>query len=154
MAEARDDLQRIFFEYDLDKDGLEIREEFHRMCKAVDRQCTLKQADDLFHRCDRNGDGGIAFEEFFRVCFEAPDGSLVSKPEDAGSLEADSAEIANGEGHEGTPVPVKSLDMRTLVSRKRVVDIQADASGRLFLLVFLLYPGLLYLDLCAFDAPC
>jgi hypothetical protein len=112
--ETMERLHAVFSKFDADGTGIE-KDEVAIMCAKIDDDITQKEIDHLFNKADTDGSGVIDFKEFY---------AAVISTEKKSRKEA------------------KKLDLKKLVEKKRRTDIASDATGRLFLLVFLLYPGL------------
>jgi len=113
--EAQQHLKELFDDFDADGDGVEV-EEVTKILQKIDPTATLEQAQEIFDVADSDGSGVIDFMEFQAAVSGAKEGS----PKDGTS----------------------QLDLKVLVKRKAQANIRDSATGRLFLLVFILYPGL------------
>lgn len=82
--------------------------------RKIDPATTTEQIDALFKKADADGGGFIDFEEFHAAVI----GSSSSGDDDGASL-----------------------DLGVLVMKKARANIRDEAAGRVFLVVFLLYPG-------------
>ena len=101
-----------FKRFDTDGRGIN-KDEMTAMCAKIDERITKKQVTELFEAADRDGGGIIDFTEFYTA-------------------------IKNhGDGQEN-----EQIDMSALVSRSQRNALAADATGRVSLLAFLLYPSL------------
>merc|ERR1711871_568593 len=112
--ETMERLHDIFAKFDTDGTGID-KAEVTTMCAKIDEDITSNEIDYLFEAADSDGSGQIDFKEFY---------SAVISTEKKNRKDA------------------KRLDLKKLVQKKRRTDIASDATGRIFLLVFLLYPGL------------
>ena len=86
--------------------------EMNEIVNKIDDDITEEETQELFERADTDGGGLIDFDEFYAAVH-------------------DDSQAAKG-----------SLDLKKLVRKQEKVLIRADAAGRVFLLAFLLYPGL------------
>ena len=114
--ENKQRVQRIFDRFDIDGDGVELEEVF-QIVAAIDPTIESDRVVALFNEADTDDGGSIDFAEFYHAVTKAPDPTKKKK-----------------KGH-------KKLDLAILVKKQQRAETKAAASGRMFLLCFLLYPG-------------
>ena len=138
--ENREKVQAIFSHFDKDGDGVEL-EEVKMIAEKIDPDVTDEAVLQLFADAGK----GTAYLLCFRSCYvlrpmtllvvSDTDGSgVIDFEEFYGAVTAPRPKVQEGEK--------RGFDLRVLVKRSQILQIKANASGRLFLLVFLLYPGL------------
>eukprot|EP01051_Picozoa_sp_SAG22_P005755 SAG22_NODE_353_length_11812_cov_58.910783_4_plen_1161_part_00 len=107
-------LRAVFNKFDVDGSGIEL-DEIRAVVEEVDPSYGDDDVQALFKKADRDGSGVIDFDEFHAAAL------------------AKGAEDSSGE---------KRLDLRELIWKKQRMDLITEASSRLLLFVFLLYPGM------------
>ena len=113
-AKVEAHLRELFEEFDTDGTGIELTE-LQAMVRKINSNTSDEEAHALFQAVDTDGTGTIDFDEFHKaVAAKTRHRHLRRNP----------------------------LDLKTLVKRKEHAKIRAKADGRLFLLIFLIYPGL------------
>ena len=124
-AENKMRVRRIYDRFDLDGDGVSL-EEVILIVKSIDPNIPPEQVKDLFDEADADNGGGLSFEEFFNAVTEPPD-SNEKRKRSIKSLGRKQAQ---------------KLNLGILVKKQQRAETKASAAGRIFLLAFLLYPGL------------
>eukprot|EP01046_Picozoa_sp_COSAG06_P071945 COSAG06_NODE_20814_length_780_cov_1.038179_2_plen_184_part_01 len=113
-ADAITDLRELFDQFDADGSKKIDITEITAIVLKIDPRTTSEEIDALFRKADADNCGGICFDEFLAAVSDEP-----------------------GDNDE-----VMRLDLGLLVKKKAQYNIRDNASSRLFLLVFLLYPSL------------
>ena len=119
-------VRRIYDRFDLDGEGVSL-EEVILIVKSIDPNIPPEQVEDLFNEADADGGGVLSFEEFFNAVTEPPD-----HPEEKRKRSIKKLGRKQGE----------KLNLAVLVKKQQRAETKAAAAGRIFLLAFLLYPGL------------
>jgi hypothetical protein len=104
-------LRIIFKDFDRDGDGIELAEVL-RILQKIDKDATEEQAAEIFQAADKDASGVIDFKEFK---------AAVTNPNKSSQL--------------------GSLDLAKVVRRKDLMEVRDQAVNKLFILVFLVYPG-------------
>merc|ERR1740117_2741512 len=125
-AENKMRVRRIYDRFDLDGDGVSL-EEVILIVKSIDPNIPPEQVKDLFDEADADNGGVLSFEEFFNAVTEPPD-----HPEEKRKRSIKNLGRKQGE----------KLNLAVLVKKQQRAETKAAAAGRIFLLAFLLYPGL------------
>ena len=81
LGKSKDELREIFNEFDEDKDGFFILDEFYNaMCGMIAKgmlpdiqSLTKDESDEIFLDCDKDDDGLVSFAEFFEAMGGADD---------------------------------------------------------------------------------
>jgi len=108
--EAIADLRELYEQFDTDGDGIQL-EEVQAIVTKIDPTTASEDVEALFKKADADGSGHIDFEEFHAA------------------VSADADDDGDGTMH---------LDLGILVKKKAQANIRDAATGRLFLVVFLL----------------
>eukprot|EP01051_Picozoa_sp_SAG22_P006042 SAG22_NODE_381_length_11354_cov_6.529631_3_plen_378_part_00 len=137
-------VEHLFELADTDKSGVIDFEEFYaavmKKNRGLSKRAKAKAAES-------NADETIVAWKEAKAAVSAavsPEEKEAAKAKAADAkVAADAARQAAKEAHRAKNHPAKHrFDLKVLVKRQQMLQIRADASGRLFLLVFLLYPGL------------
>eukprot|EP01046_Picozoa_sp_COSAG06_P031452 COSAG06_NODE_3065_length_5901_cov_5.700965_2_plen_1264_part_00 len=105
----------LFEKFDQDGDGIGLNE-VASIVQRINPDTTPEQIEAIFRSADKDGSNVITFDEFY----EATQGSGDGKARDTGEM----------------------LDLGLVVKQHLKSSRQSDALTKVFLLVFLLYPGL------------
>jgi len=121
--EHKELVQEIFDHIDLDGEGLTV-EEIATVVRKIDSTIDETQIQTMFSVADKDGSGIISFEEFYAAVDASPSETHQESDSDAASKDA------------------IELDLGSVIQKKLLADRHSDALTKLFLVVFLLYPGL------------
>lgn len=121
--ENRENAKEIFDRIDLDGNGLELNE-VAAVVREIDEAVSDAEIDALFSVADTDDSGVISFEEFYTA------------------ISTSSNEVTKGiESEEGSDKAI-TLDLGNIIRNKLLADRKSDALTKIFLVVFLFYPGL------------
>jgi hypothetical protein len=121
--EQRENAKEIFDRIDLDGEGLKP-DEIATVVRRIDATVDDTQIQTIFNVADEDGSGIISFEEFYAAISGSP--SNTGKAFESEAASEDMIE----------------LDLGSIIQKKMLAERHSDALTKVFLLVFLLYPGL------------
>jgi hypothetical protein len=156
--ELEEVMKQFFTKVDRDGDGIEMHE-LRNLVMQLDSSVDPDEIDAVFMEADTDHGGSINFQEFYaalgvdraeadREFDEDGDGPGISMSNPIMDVmeSADVVDFDNDGDKSAEPVQKKGkkgdLDLAKIVTQSRLASVKAVAMGRVFLLVFLLYPAL------------
>jgi hypothetical protein len=157
-AEALEQVMREFFtKVDRDGDGIEMHE-LRKLVLQLDSDTSIELIDEAFIAADTDAGGTITFDEFYAALGHTrPDdlsdsfdegvefGNPVMQDDQLNPRRTSASietEKRDGDGDASPLGKSSGLDFNHIVTKSRQASVKASAMGRVFLLVFLLYPAL------------
>ena len=131
--EHREQAREIFDRIDPDGDGLEL-DEIALVVRKIDHSASDAQIQTIFNDADTDGGGVISFEEFYAAISVSRDTDAFEKESSSDSRQRKSRKESSEDTFQ--------LDLGGVIQRKLLAERHSDALTKVFLLVFLFYPGL------------